>query len=328
MPKNRFYPQKPLRLLLFIIVLVVILFGSYRYFTRKKSVSKTEGQSRSTYYNLINEIKFDLPNEYKPEDVTYPYGVALYKSLSDEFKKTKTESDFLKGDGIYIKTVRQIPGTKETFEVFMKQDFEAKLKQLGKTFTSEMFVTDQGYDAFKTVVTGPSDEVHVVVNTPIAFWLEAEGDTPDFQKVYQTFKQFKSDEAIEVKKAVSIQEAFIQDLQGENYEQAESKMSVTLKNKFPTEKLQTAFSSNKDRLNRQLRVFSIQTDGQEAVVRSTLEDLKGNKYAFLNTNLIQELNSWKIDQFILNEDSPGLPYETAIKNVKKEIKKEDFLKKN
>lgn len=316
------------RLLLFIIVLAVISFGLYKYFAQKKSFSKTEVGSEFTYYNLLNEIKFNLPNEYRIEDVTYPYGLALYKSLSDEFKRTKTESDFLKDGGIYIKAVRQIPGTKETFEVFMKQDFEAKLKQLGKTFTSEMFVTDQGYDAFKTVVTSPGKEVHVVVNTPIAFWLEAESNTLDFQKVYQAFKQFKPEEAIEVKKAASIQESFIQDLQEENYEQAESKMSVTLKNKFSVEKLQTTFSPIKERFNRQLRVFSIQTDGQSAVIRSTLEDLKSNQYAFLNTNLIQELNSWKIDRFVLNEDSPGLPYETAIKNVKKEIKKEDFLKKN
>lgn len=308
-------------------IFVTIIFLTYRIFNQNKTVStKAPSESQFTYYNLLHEVKFELPGKYQPEDITYPYGVALYEHLSDEFQQTKSETDFLKSGGIYIKSMRQIPGTKEVFDIFRKQEFEPKLKELGKTLTSETFVTDQGYDAFKTTVTGPTSEVHVVVNAPVAFWLVANSDTPNFQRVYQTFKKINTNEVIEVKKAVSVQESFIADLQQGNYAQAQNKMSQTLQSKFPADSLQTTFIPAKERLNRQLRVFSIRTNGNQAVVRSTLEDATKNQSAFINTNLIQEANSWKVDQFVFNNDVPGQPYQQALNNVKKEVTKEDLLK--
>lgn len=299
-------------------IIVAIIVLTYRLFVQSKAVlPSVSDESKFTYYNFIYEVKFELPGNYQPEEITYHSGIALYENLS---------GDFLQNGGIYIKPMRQIPGTKEVFEIFRKQDFEPKLKQLGKTFTSETFVTDQGYDGFKTTVTGPTTEVHVVVNTPIAFWLVANNDTAEFQRVYQTIKKFNPNEVVEVRKAVSVQETFINDLQQGNYAQAQGKMSETLRGKFPADLLQTTFSPAKERLNRQLRVFSVRTNGNQAVIRSTLEDISKNQYAFINTNLIQSANNWQIDQFVFNNDVPGQPYQQAISNVKKELTKEDLIK--
>lgn len=316
-----------MRKLLLVAVIAIVGFGGYRLYTNRHA-NPSNNVSAFSYYNLISEVKFDLPAGYQPEDVTYPYGVALYTNLSDEFKKTKSEKDFLAGGGIYVKSMRQIPGTKEIFTTFMKQDFEVKLSQLGKTFTSEMFVTDQGYDAFRTTVSNPNHEVHVVVDTPVAFWFVAQDDTPDFQRVYQSFKPFKVEDAVEVKKAVSVAESFIGDLKSGSYTQAESKMTDSLRTTFPIDTLQATFQPVTNRLNRSLQIFSVQTDGSRAVVRSTLEDSVKNQYAFVSTNLVKGLNDWSVDLFAFNPDSPGLPYETAKDNAKKELKKEDLLKKS
>lgn len=314
------------RMVVSIVVIAALVWAGYNYFTKSRQLVPVVPEL--TYFNLLNEVMFDLPNKYQPEDVTYPYGIALYENLSDEFNRTKSESDFLKSGGIYIKTMRQIPGTKAVLETFMKQDFEVKLAQAGKTLTSEMFVTDQGYDAFKTKVTSPKSEIHVVVNTPIAFWFVAQSDTPAYQRVYQSFKTFKSDEVVDVKKAVNLHETFIADLQNVKYESAIDKMSDTLKAEFSVDKLQVTFDSVQNRLNRKLHVFSVSTSGNEATIRSTLEDPSNNQYAFVSTNLRRETTDWKVDQFVLGEDATGLPYEQAMRNVKKEVKKEDLLKSN
>lgn len=300
-------------------IIIAIIVLTYRLFVQSKTVpsSSVSNESKFTYYNLIYEVKFELPGKYQPEEITYPYGIALYENLS---------GDFLQNGGIYIKPTRQIPGAKEVFEIFRQQDFEPELKQLGKTFSSEAFVTDQGFDAFKTTVTSPESEVHVVVNTPVAYWFEAKDDTKAFQRVYQSFKKFSPEEAVDIKKAVSVQESFMADLQLGRYDQARGKMSATLQPKFPVELLQTTFDTAKERLARQLRVFSIRTDGQQAIVRSTLEDSSKNKYSFINTILTGELSNWKIDQFVFNDDANGLPYDRAINNVKKEVKREDLLR--
>lgn len=315
-------------LIISLIVLLVAITVIYLFLYRNKTAVQETDATGFVYYNLLHEVSFGLPNDYNSEDITYSSGVALYKELSEEFQRTKTESDFLKSGGIYIKALRQIPGTKETFDIFRKQDFEVKLKQLGKTFTSETFVTKQGYDAFKITVTSPSNEVHVVVNTTTAFWFEAESDAADFQKVYQTFKPFKENEAIDAKQARSVVEGFIKYLQNTQYDQAQNKMTVTLKNKFTADNLRSSFDPAVNRLSRQLRVFSVQIDGNKAFVRGTLEDMKTNQYTFVKTNLIQETNEWKVDQFIFDQENQGLPYESAMKNIRKEIKKEDLLKTN
>lgn len=314
-------------LIILIVLLVTIAFVFLFYYRDKTATQKTDAEG-SVYYNLLHEISFELPNDYKPEDVTFSSGVALYKDLSEQFQKTKTESDFLKSGGIYIKALRPIPGTKETFDTFRKQDFEVKLKQLNKTFTSEPLVTNQGYDAFRIVVTSPTNEVHVVVNCATAFWFEAESDTADFKTVYQTFKPFEENGTIIAKQSRSVAEGFINDLQNARYEQAQNKMSATLKNKFTKENLESNFGPATDRLNRQLRVFSVQVSGNKAFVRATMENTKTSQYTFVKTNLISETNEWRVDQFVFDQDKQGLPYEIAIKNVKKEVKKEDLLKGN
>lgn len=314
-------------LIILIVLLVTITFVYLFNYRDKTTTQKTDAEG-SVYYNLLHEIKFELPKDYKPEDISFSSGVALYKDLSEQFQKTKTESDFLKSGGIYIKALRPIPGTKETFDAFRKQDFEVKLKQLNKTFTSETLVTNQGYDAFRIVVTSPTNEIHVVVNSATAFWFEAESDTTDFQQIYQTFEPYKENEAIKAKQSRNIAEGFIKDLQNAQYEQSQNKMTTTLKNKFTKENLESNFGPATDRLSRQLRVFSVQISGNKAFVRATMEDTKTNRYTFVKTNLINETNGWKVDQFVFDQDKQGLPYEIAIKNVKKEVKKEDLLKAN
>lgn len=318
--------NKRRKIILGAIIIAVGIIAS-RYATKVQRAQPSPTMPGYTYYNMLSEVQFELPNDYKPEDVTYPAGVALYENLSDEFKRTKSETDFLKSGGIYVKIARQIPGTKEMFEAFMKQDFEIKLKQLGKTFTSEMFVTDQGYDAFRTTVTNPGSEVHVVVNTPIAFWLTAQSDTPAFKRVYQSFKPFKADEVVDERQAVSVFESFITNLKDQDYAAAGNKMSLTLRNEFPADLLRSTFNSAQPRLNRPLHVFSLQTNGDKVAIRSTLEDAAKGQFAFMDARLVKTAGEWQMDRFSFDADTAGLPFEQAIANVKKEVKKDDFLKK-
>ncbi len=282
-----------------------------------------EGNSR--YLSVLYNVQFDVPADYTVEDIARTDAILLYPVSNDALTTDQTEEEFLKSGGIFVRSLREIPGTRQIFELFQTNEFEKKLSELDKEFRSERAVTEQGFDAFKVLVTAPSSEVHVVIDSPIAYWLMAGADTPNVRTIYNSLTTVKPDETAEIKRPVADFENFLTDIRNAKIDDAYAALTTKLQSTLTQEAFGKQVKPFGARLDRSMQLISVRSDGTTAFLRYTLEDTEANVYSFLGAELNLVKNNWEIQSFVIDKDRPGNPSEEIIKRVKKELKKDDLL---
>lgn len=314
-------------LLLVLAAFVVAIFvPSSRFWSKNKTTTETSDVSGFVYQNALYDIQFQVSEEYTVEDVSFPDRILVYPSKDGLLNTNLAENDFIQKGGMFIKSMREIPGTREVFEIFQKNDFEKNLKELGYEYTSEKFVTKNGYDAFKINITKPVAMQYITVDSPIAFWFAGPADGKALDAVVNTFKPSKSEESASLKEVVVISEETARLLREKDYGKVYSQLSSNLGSKQTLGQFTQQISPFQERLNRTLTVVSVKQNSKESYIRGVLEDKSKVLFSFYGLKLIKENDKWRIDSIVIDKDRDGVPSTQIQQRKKSQVNIKDLMK--
>jgi len=294
--------MKSKRKILFTILIILLSASIVSLFTVFTNKTKT-------YVNLIQGFTFKSPNINEVDTITAAaYLIFPRSKTKEDLRKTKDEATFYAENGITFLPLRHIPGDEKSFDQFIKEEFIPKA--LANKYAEEIrFTTDQNYKAYRfNIKNGVS---HVVINSPIAYWISANPQALDKIDIINTFKIQPNANSSETARIAAIVDTFIERLNAAQSKETEYSKVLELstneyKKNFSKEKLEIF----KHIFLRSYTTVDILSDSRHALINGVFEDEENNKYTRIQAELTRTLpwgDNWKISSFKMYADAFGLP---------------------